>query len=424
MTVTPVNSKHRTFLQTQSALERHAIALIARPDVQAALDWLAATWRDATPGRLPETYAQIHDSIREVVLLVALQVVNGDARRPQVVEISAGPHRWGGVDVPGGRWGINNPDTLYFAVPVEAGSSYMIEGNRFEDGPLDSNFSIQVRDVWATLDNIGQRDLQVGPDGRYRITVDDQPADGRRNHLQIKPGATVLIVRQTLADWLQTRPDRLSVERVAGPAAQAPRDDDELARELIARMADVIAHSINTLQPPIFRLPPNTIGQPGAIGDKSGYLVTQRNTLGHFRLGDDEALVAQLSPGGAGYCAFTATNTWGVTPDSALHQNSLNNRQAEIGSDGSITLVVANQDPGVYNWVDPGGLREGILMLRWQLLDEHSSPEGGPAVQVRLVKRDELPSILPINARRVTETDRHDQLAARSRSYWTRFEDR
>ncbi|MGY2046573.1 hypothetical protein [Methylobacterium sp. JK268] len=412
-----------SFLDEQVAMERRAIRLIRRADVQAALEGQAARWRDGTAGFLPETYAQLRASIEEVVLLVALQVVNGDAARPRVVEISAGPHRWGGLDVPGGRWGINNPDTLYFAVPIARGARYRVDGLRHADGPVDLNVSVQVPDVWSTLDNLGLRDLAVDPDGRYRITLDDAPAGGRRNHLQIREGGGVLLIRQTLADWATARPDALAITRTEGPPPGPEPTDDDLARRIVARMEVVIGHSLDTLQPPIFRHPVNTIPQPGAAADKPGYLVTQRNALGHFRLDDDEALVAVLTPGGAGYAALTATNVWGVTPDATRHQNSLNNHQAIPNPDGTITLVVANRDPGFVNWIDPGGSREGILMVRWQLLNDGGAT-GEPAIAVRRVSRDALPSALPKDAARLDPAQRRRQLEARARAYARRFADR
>ena len=356
--------------------------------------------------------------------MVALQVVNDDARRPQVVEISAGPHHWNGLDVPGGRWGINNPDTLYFAVPIESGSRYVLTGRRSVDGPVDVNVSVQVRDVWETLGNVGQRDLALDDDGHYRITVDDDPAGERRDHLQIRERGTVLIIRQTFGDWSRGVPDELSVERIAGPAPRPPRSDDERARALIDRMGDVIAHNVHTLQAPIFQQPANTLPQPGAPGDKSGYLVTQRSTLGHFRLDDDDALVARFEPGGAGYAAFTATNLWGISPDPARHGNSLNNHQALAEADGTITLVVSHRDPGIANWIDPAGLREGILMLRWQLLGQRPSGSAGPAIALKQVKHGDLASVLPAQLRRVNDIGRREQLDTRAAAYARRFDHR
>ena len=104
------------FLRVQLQAEVRAIRLVARPDVREAIESLKTVWQAATPGLLDETYGRIHDSIDEVLFMVTLESINDDARRPQVVEISAAPHRWGNTDVPGGRWGINNPDTLYLSL--------------------------------------------------------------------------------------------------------------------------------------------------------------------------------------------------------------------------------------------------------------------------------------------------------------------
>lgn len=408
-------------VRAQLQAERRAIRLVARPEVRQTLKSLEQPWRDKLPGLLPETYAQLASSLQEIAFFVAVQVVDSDARRPQVIEISAAPHRWFDTSVPGGRWGINNPDTLYFTIPVEPASRYVITGLRHGAGPIDSNFTLQTPDVFGAVDNFGQRDLRLAPDGSYRITVDDQPANGRPNHLQIRGGATQVLIRNTLADWSHEQPDTLTVERVAGPEATPPLSEDALAKEVIRRLAAVLAHTQNTLQPPIFRHPANFIPQPGALADKPGFLPTQRNTLGHFRLADDEALVATFNPGGAGYATFPVTNVWGISPDSRTRQNSLNTKQAVPNQDGSITVVVANWDPGITNWIDPAGLREGIVMLRWQLLAAATPGTAEPAVTAQLVKRSELGAALPKSIARVTAPERREQAARRAAGFDRRF---
>jgi hypothetical protein len=54
----------------------------------------------------------------------------------------------------------------------------------------------------------------------------------------------------------------------------------------------------------------------------------------------------------------------------------LSNGTAMPGPDGAFTLVVAPDDPGVPNWLDAGGRREGFLLLRWVLAgDAPPTPE-------------------------------------------------
>jgi hypothetical protein len=327
------------------------------------------------------------------------------------------------LSVPGGRWGINNPDPLYFTVPVEPGSSYVITGHRHAVGPVDANFTVQTGADWLAADNLALSDLRMEPDGSYRITVDDQPAAGRPNHLRIGGAANVVLIRNTLADWAREQPDTLTVTRTDGPPPAAMRSDEELTRQLIERLRATVSHSVNGLQSSILRQAVNVVPQPGAIADKPGFLVTQRNTLAHFRLADDEALIATFNPGQARYATFPVTNIWGVTPDSRTHQNSLNNHQALLNADGTITVVLSNFDPGVANWIDPAGLHEGIVMLRWQVL-HGGSGTGEPSVRAQLVRRAALSAALPASIPRVTPAERRRQRHVRAQGFDRRFADR
>ena len=408
-------------LRQQVAAERHAIRLIARPDIQRALGTIAEDWHARTSGLLPETYARLHDAIREVAFMAALQIIDNDPRRPHVIEISAAPHRWYGTSVPGGRWGINNPDTLYFTIPVEPGSRYVITGHRNGGGLTDANFTAQTGADWGAVDNLAGRDLKIDADGTYRITVDDQPAAEGGNHLRISGAANVVLIRNTLADWAHEQPDTLTVERVDGPPAGPPPTEQDLASAIVSRLKAVIDHSVNGLQPAILRQPANVIPQPGAIADKPGFLVTQRNALAHFRLADDEVLIATFNPGGAGYATLPVTSIWGITPDARAHQISLNTRQAVPNPDGTITVVLAQRDPGVANWIDLAGLHEGIIMLRWQLLAAALSGAEGPAVTSQVVKRNALWFALPASTARVTPKERRAQLQRRAAGFDRRF---
>ncbi len=119
---------------------------------------------------------------------------------------------------------------------------------------------------------------------------------------------------------------------------------------------------------------------------------------------------------------MAAPNIWGVTTDSARHQNSLNSRQAVPDADGRFTVVVSNTDPGVVNWVDPGGISEGIVMLRWQLLTAHPEVDHEPGVTVRKVGIDELSMILSPSMQLIASAEqRHEQLGARAAAYARRF---
>jgi hypothetical protein len=412
------------FARDQVDTERHAIRLLHRAHLQAELSTLEITWKQRWPSFLPSTLRQAHSALQELAFLVALETVDSDPRRPRVVQISMSPHAWFGIHVPGGRWGIDNPDTQYFLVPLEAGSAYTITGKRDAHGPVDSNFSLGSLDRWSTLRNIGHKQLHIAADGSYVITLDATPAHGRPNHIQLTPGADCLIIRNTLADWGSDTVDRLAVKRIAGPEPGPLPTDDALETIIVTRLHAVLDRVITNLQAPVLQQPVNVLPQPGKPGDKAGFLVTQRNALGHFRLGPDDAMVVTVQPGGAVYSTVPVTNIWGVTPDYWRRQSSLNNRQAIPNPDGTITVVVSGWDPSVANWVDTAGLEEGILMLRWQVLPDKANSAAEPAVRSIVVKRKDLAAALPPAMVTHTRAQREAQLDRRRAGFARRFANR
>ncbi|KIN00384.1 hypothetical protein OIDMADRAFT_29499 [Oidiodendron maius Zn] len=74
-------------------------------------------------------------------------------------------------------------------------------------------------------------------------------------------------------------------------------------------------------------------------------------------------------------------------------QISLNSQQAMAKINGTYMFVVSLTDPGVYNWLDTSGLREGTFML-FQLI-----------------------SVLPSETRYVTPEERKEQLGERATGY-------
>jgi hypothetical protein len=404
--------------EDQIKLERHAIRLLARPDLQQELQSLETKWKERWPDLLPSTLKQAHSSIEELAFLVALETIDGDPRRPRVVQISMSPHTWFGTNVPGGRWGIDNPDTQYFLVPLEVSSSYVITGRRHTPSPIDSNYSFSNLDGWRTLANIAHNQLQISPDGSYTITLDNSPANGRSNHIQLTEGGDSLLIRNTLADWSEESADSLEVKRLSGPPPTAEPTEDALEHAFVVRLRTLLDHVIANLQAPVFKVPVNVLPQPGKPGDKAGFLVTQRNALGHFRLQNDEALVVTLNPGGADYTTLPVTNVWGVSPAYWEHQSSLNNHQAIKNADGTITLVVSAFDPGIANWIDTAGVEEGFIMLRWQRLHQSSDE---PGVHSVLVKRKDLAESLPPGVVRCTPLERSAQLRKRRAAFRRRF---
>jgi hypothetical protein len=88
-------------------------------------------------------------------------------------------------------------------------------------------------------------------------------------------------------------------------------------------------------------------------------------------------------------------------------QTSLNGAQACIDRDGRFRAVLAHRDPGLANWLDTAGNREGMLIGRWYRCSSQPTP-----VLVK-VKFEELARLLPADAPRVTAAERQARLRER-----------
>jgi hypothetical protein len=105
---------------------------------------------------------------------------------------------------------------------------------------------------------------------------------------------------------------------------------------------------------------------------------------GYWRLAPDEALVVEATPPACDYWNFQLTNHWLESLDYRYFKIHLNRHTAVYERDGSVRVVVAHADPGLPNWLDTCGHRQGGMCWRWIRADEHPQP------RTRVVKLDEL----------------------------------
>ncbi|MCX2932125.1 Ig-like domain-containing protein [Mycobacterium sp. CVI_P3] len=407
----------------QVQMEALAMQIASSRQMQFAKNILRPVWltlgvlKYLPAGGLSATnIARLNQDLDEFTFGVAMRVVNTDPYRPEILTYEIPPHNWGLFDVPGGRWAYDNPDSIYRTIPVKANSSYVITGRFVGDPPKDLNFSVYTNaDVTNSVDNIGIHDLVVNPDGTFTITVNSSLDDGQPNHLHLTSDAQLVFIRDTLGDWTAS-PVELSVERVEGPDAPPAKSYARLVKGATEMMLNsgIGLYSLMLLP---FIQPVNSLGKPTHT---FGTLATQRQSSTLFHLSDDQAMVVTVTLGDAGYFTAPVTDAWTITPDYWNHQSSLNSSQAIPNADGSYTLVISNTDPGVANWVDTAGLNQGSLFVRWQL--PGTNPDAGaPTVTSRVVRLEDLPSVLPADTVSVTPEKRAEQLADRQQAYESRF---
>ncbi len=142
---------------------------------------------------------------------------------------------------------------------------------------------------------------------------------------------------------------------------------------------------------------------------------------GVFEIEEDEALIVENQVvAQPQYIGFQLGNLWGESIDYANSMGSLNGYQSEVDEDGAIRYVVAHRDPGVPNWLDTTGHREGFLTPRWTY-SETPAKEQWPRLSAKKVAFDEIRGHLPATTRVITTEERRAQIRVRQRHVRRRY---
>ena len=264
----------------------------------------------------------------------------------------------------------DNVDSLYHFAPLRGDRRYRIRGQRGNEvylafcvygGKPDGEWSERV------VANVSQRDLAVDAAGHFELllTPDAQPP-----HVRLDADAVCVIVRQYFTERATARPAAFAIEALDRIGPPPPLDDALLTRRLRA-VATFIRESIQ-LTPLPGSLPPNLLGPPMAWNPQMPGWGTPDNvySLGLFRLEPDQALVIEGRSPRCTYWGAQAWNRYMQSLDYRYHRVSLNHAQIVSERDGSWRLVVAHRDPGLPNWIETAGHREGIVFCRWLQADE------------------------------------------------------
>ncbi|BBZ47154.1 hypothetical protein [Mycobacterium parmense] len=281
------------------------------------------------------------------------------------------------------KMGLDNPDTLYFGTRVRADHDYVVTGKR----GTTTDLSFQLLGGEYTDDNVpasqaafDDRELEIAADGSFEWRV--RPTS---------PGQ--LVIREVYGDWAAQR-GTLAIARLDTAGTAPPPLSRQTLEKRYATAGKQLVNRVKTwLQFPqwfYFDLPVNTMVAPRLT---PGGLATQYSSVGHFELRPDQALVITIPVTDAPYLGFQLGSLWYISLDYINHQTSLNNTQAQADPDGKVRIVVADQNPGVTNWVETLGHRKGILQFRWQRVSRQLTEADGPTVE--LVDFEAVPAALP-----------------------------
>ncbi|WP_428342073.1 hypothetical protein [Mycobacterium sp.] len=399
----------------QHEQEVAALELIEHPVVKAAYQSVAETWLGRAKAT-PPMRERFEDAFAEVMFSAAIWSSNQDKLRPKVSCITRLAHPVEGHRIPGSRWGIDNPDSVYRVIPISGDERYEIHGRVGEHRMTENYFTLWDAQM-GTVDVLNGRTMRADSDGSFTITVDADAANGRPNHVQTTSAAHEFYVRDVLLDWSRDDPNYFEVQRIGGPRATPARTRDEQA-DATAAMMEYFANFTGKLSHGVYKMPPNHFNLAWSA-DKVGAMRNQVYVMGRFELAPDEAFVVDVHDGGAEYFTVPLSNIWGTTLDIVDRTSSLNKAQSVTNGDGSYTFVMSPSDPGVANWIDSDGLHEAILTLRMAEFGE-AGPSEDLGAHGRVVKLDRLDTEVP-DLPQVTPEQRKAELTDRRAAYLRRL---
>ncbi|MGE0388311.1 MAG: hypothetical protein AB7Q97_26605 [Gammaproteobacteria bacterium] len=434
---------HETNARTPGAqveLELLALRLIQAPEVQEAMAQARSILLADPVAATPDGQASLDDAAMQHAYAAVQRVTNLDPHHPRILVISQYEHEVAGRTFPSAlHGGLENPDNVYRVIPISHDSRYLLRGIRHRPAPAQVTYELKTTvpglryslgdraaapikadaEMGDQISMLQDRDMAISADGSFTITIDADPANGRPNHIQTTEQARVLFIRDTLSDWTRQTHDGLAIERVAGPQTP-PRSEQALidaAAEVVVsftRFWSEFKHGYIGRNRESY-----TVNRKVPVRARAGGWGFIVNT--HYAVKDDEALIVTTDPLDAPYFSIMLGNHWWIAMEASRHTGSFNIAQASLNPDGTCTFVIANRDPGVHNWLDTGGIREGVIQIRWQGTPPSMTTAEGALRDVKLVRLSRLREELPGHTVWLTPGQRRAQLLARHASYKRRL---
>ena len=407
----------------QRDLERLAVEVSKTDTYKQGRVAAAKMWRMVMGDEAEEQdWSMFDDAMDEYAFNYALKAVNSDPNYPKVLSaIYAPAHEWFGEKIPGSRLGGDSPDNHYSFVPIDDAATFKIVGRQFSPIPANVTWQFSTDVMYSkSPKTVYASDFEYAEDGSFEITLGPEPANGRKNYIQLPERSRFLFIRESRSDWKQV-PSAIRVTRITEPTAE-PLTFEQIAERARIYMTEDVPKAYWFVR--IARaLLSNTMTAPVITGSMLG-LHLQKISFGNLRIKKDEAYVVTVGSGNADFRDFVLMDIWYRSLENHnKRQSSMNNAQGHTSENGTTTYVISHRDPGVYNWLDAGGIVNLSPVHRWQGLPLEDDSDNPPFIEGKLVKFDQLDDHLPADTRRVTKEERRQQLDQRAKEYNLRWID-
>lgn len=365
-------------------------------------------FRDNTPQNEVTRVTGLRLLARNISLALQLEFENRDPRHPELLHYFDPLRKQGG----------DNTDALYVGAPIDGSETYRIAGER----GTAAYFAVTVLEDGETpwgggvVGTLFGPDLEVDASGRFELILSPDPHPG--NWIQTTPKTYRVTFRQFFADWENERPMEAEIECLSSRGEAPPVLTLDAVDKGLAKAAAWLRTSTNYWADKLDRWQarPNEFIAFAEM-ESAQIDATPGGTplISYWKLAPDEALIVRVTPPVCNYWNCEFGSYWWETMDYRWRLSSTNAHLAKLESDGSLTVVVSHDDPGVPNWLDPSGHEEGYITFRWMGARENPRPTCSQ------VRRADLHAQLPKGFCTIAPEARIAQIGARRSGVRKRF---
>jgi len=281
---------------------------------------------------------------------------------------------------PTAKIGADNPDNIYMNASISGARRYRITGKRNSVPILSFGTKANRYAIDGTMASTGEldsADMQFGPDGSFEIIVSKDKANG--NWLPLAEDSSMLLVRQTFLDRDNEEPAKIKIEAIDPPRPTPVPLTPEKLEQGFQRAAAFVEGTAKTFLRWTDMLVGEQLNKLETVDQTMFYKAGGDPTIfylhGYWKLAPGEALVIETPVPECTFWNFQVDNIWFESLDYRHHKVHVNKHSAKLNPDGSVTIVLADKDPGYGNWVDKAGHDQGTMLLRWTSAKEHPVPK-------------------------------------------------
>jgi hypothetical protein len=371
-------------------------------DLEGAVANLADTWRPDDPAYRADIYRQTMTSLSYAYFAF----FHADAEHPDWAPL------WNPV------YTLQpNPDDIYVQSPIRGDLTYRVSGNRgtckilsfTTSKALSGTYDEPPQPTGHNEVDCSDLGLELGEDFEVIFSA-ERPKGYSGLWAPIDPEAGGMFLRYRSYDWAGEVDPVLSIECL-DPVGPKPRLEPEEIVRRIVEMAKFPARKTRQyfrMQNGVKERVGFNVFEPIRM---AGALVKQTYWPACFQLEEDEALIIETEiPERAPYWNIQLNDPYFNALEYVYRLSSTNGHYAQLSSDGKFRAVIALGDPGVPNWLDPAGYKEGGIYGRWYDCDSEPEPT------IERVKLADLRKHLPADTPVVTPEQRAGELRQRVRA--------